>query len=360
MGIWDWFFECRGRFARAGDRERFCLTQLHHEGFACQETDPDRSLAIFTEGSRLAERLGEPWWVLFYDVWRVIARTTYQRDFRDVLDLAVRCALDAGKPAFHGHPWRFATFNNLVTVYAGIDPAGYAAEIEKALAYLDREVPPGPGDDRYVMLGKRRSFLMDVGRIDEARQVALDHLALLGEEHHPSSVDWYSVNLLCDLCWISHRAGDWDAVAGYSRQAEEVARRVDEAQGELAESLTWQALLARRDGDEARARRFCRSATARMARLRLPPRPEYFDALALYHEQGGDLAAALRVRDRELEAVRGRGRLADEFTALIKRCRLLAVLGKLAEADLAVAHAAAGKLRRPAPYREEIDRLGTG
>jgi hypothetical protein len=173
-------------------------------------------------------------------------------------------------------------------------------------------------------------------------------------------VDWYSVNLLCDLCWMSHRAGDWDAVAGYARQAEEVARRVDEGQGELAESLTWQALLARRDGDEVRARRCCRGAVARMARLRQPPRSEYFDARAVYHEQGGDLAAALRVRDRELEAVRGRGRLADECSALIKRCRLLALLGKLTGADLDAAHAAAGKLRSPARYREQIDRLETG
>src|SRR5262249_28348885 len=150
---------------KAGDRERLRLVALHEQGFDCQETDPDRALATFTQARHLADKLAEPWWVLFYDVWRVIAMTSYQHDFRKVLDLAVSCALDTRKPHLRDHPWRLAVYNNLVGAYLGIDPLGYAEQIQETLDYLEKEIPAGPNDHRYVMMGDRREFLMATDRV---------------------------------------------------------------------------------------------------------------------------------------------------------------------------------------------------
>ena len=52
------------------------------------------------------------------------------------------------------------------------DPEGYAGPIRQALAYLEAELPPGPNDDRYVMLGEKRHFFMGMDRFEEARAVA--------------------------------------------------------------------------------------------------------------------------------------------------------------------------------------------
>ena len=65
-----------------------------------------------------------------------------------------------------------------------------------------------------------------------------------------------------------------------------------------------------------------------MARLGQPPGESYYDALAAYHEVGGDLAAAWEVRERELATTVGKGQLAYESQVRIKRVRLLRRLGR--------------------------------
>jgi hypothetical protein len=102
-------------------------------------------------------------------------------------------------------------------------------------------------------------------------------------------------------------------------------------------------------------RRHYLSAAAYRRRLKALPHSNYYDALAEYHELGGDLSTALAVRDRELAGIRDKGRLAYECTVHIKRCRLLARAGQLQATDLAAARAAAGKLRQPLSYLAEIE-----
>jgi hypothetical protein len=357
MGIWDQYFEHAQRFHLAGDVERMRLTVLHSEGFACQETDPDRTLALFSEGRHLAQRLGEPWFVLFYDVWRVIALLSYKHDFRNVLDLAIQSALEMRKPANALHAWRFAAFNNLVNAYAGIDPEGYDEPIRQALAYLEAEIPPGSNDDRYVMLTHKRRFLADAGRIDEAYRVAEEQLALADTDPNRHNAEWYTIAAHDHLCALCCARGDWDGVAGNAAAVEELAARVDQSQVNLAEALAWRAVLTRRAGDEQTAGHLFHRATARMGRLRRPPTRDYFDALCRYHEAGGDPARALRMRDRELEILKETGQLAYECRVRVERCRLLAQSGQLGEEDRAAAREAARKLKRPEKWLREIEAI---
>jgi hypothetical protein len=356
VGIWDSFFERRLEFAQANDQDRLRMTDLHDEGFRLQETRPEESFALFTRGRQLAAQLGEPWWVFFYDVWRTLAMTSYVEDYVRGLDLAVACVLEARKPQFAEHAWRIAAFNTLLGCYLEIDPNGYATEIEQTLDYLDTIIPPGPQDDRLVMLGRRRSFLSALDRLDEARAVALEQLALCDEDTDHDD-DWYGLSPVSFLCWLGARQEDWPAVARYAELLYEWALPIHAAQEERCEAELWQAVLARRAGDEAAARRRQRSAVARMGRLGIPCDVFYLDALALYHELGGNLGHALRVRDRELAQFRGKGTYWRECEAHLKRCRLLARMGRLTDADLDAAQAAVGQLRRPQKYRDALKQL---
>ena len=57
----------------------------------------------------------------------------------------------------------------------------------------------------------------------------------------------------------------------------------------------------------------------------------------------------LEVRDLKLKRLDGKGQLHDETRCQVKRCRLLAQLGRPLEEDLAAARTAAGRFRDPAP-----------
>jgi hypothetical protein len=123
MNIWEWVEEYEAKARADGDEQRVRLTQLHPVAYRYRETDPDRALALFEEGRRLAQALGEPWWVLFFDHWKSTALLHFKRDFRDVLDHTVRLTLEVRKPLYQDHPLRLAVFDDLVAAYLGIGPA---------------------------------------------------------------------------------------------------------------------------------------------------------------------------------------------------------------------------------------------
>jgi hypothetical protein len=268
----------------------------------------------------------------------------------------VRCSLDAHKPALAGHPWHFASYNNLLNAYLHTDPAGHAPAIQQALDYMDTAVPPGTNAHRYVMLGRKREFGQRTGRFDDARAVAHEQLALCASDPSSGQATWHATYVHCGLAWLAWRADDWEGVAGHAAQAEECARARGQ-ECELAEALAWQAAVARRQGDEAAAGRALRSATARLARVAAVPAWEYHDARCAYYELGGDLRRAVQWRRRELEAVAGKGRLGYECRLHTERCRLLSLLGKLTAADVEAARAAALRLRQPASYLAELERV---
>jgi hypothetical protein len=161
------------------------------------------------------------------------------------------------------------------------------------------------------------------------------------------------------LCGLCHKLNDWDDLAHFATEAAALAQQMENRKVELAEALAWQAVAARRQGDEERARRFYRRATTRMGRLRKPAYEEYFDALSLFHELAGGTARALGVRERELTALQGRGRIAHESKVQLERCRLLGQLGRLAQPDIDAATATARNLRKPATILKEIAQVAT-
>ena len=128
----------------------------------------------------------------------------------------------------------------------------------------------------------------------------------------------------------------------------------------LSECQLWQALIARRAGDEARALALRRTAVARMSRLKQPPTPHWFNALCAWALDENDLPAALRVRDLELATYADHGQLGYESYCHLERCRLLARMGPLPEEALTAARLAAGKLRDPAPRLAELDAIAQG
>src|SRR5262245_34571596 len=251
MSDLDWFdeYECDARRAGHGDRLR--LAQLHRLAYAFRETGPDQALALLDEGRRLAERLREPWWALYYDQQRVHALLHFKQDYRDVLDLAVRNTLELRKPAYADFPRRLMIHGDLVSAYLGIDPEGYADAIRQALDYLDAQSPPA-GDERYLLLGNQRQFALDLGRLDEAHAFSAQSLELAAADADQGRACHFLVFTYSGLAEIAWRRRNLEALAEAAREGEGLARQVGH-QVELAGFWLWQALLARLRGDEQRA-----------------------------------------------------------------------------------------------------------
>jgi hypothetical protein len=356
MSVWDWVDDFRREAHVRGDEDRLRLLALHSAAQGRIDHEPEAALDRLRDARALAAQLDEPWWVLLTDHWKLQVLLHYTFDFREVLDLAVRATLEARKPEYAHLPQRVCLHEDLVYAYVGIDPAGHADAIRQALDFMRGQA----GDDlecRYCVQNCATEFHLRCGRTDEAAASARRALEMADADAR--SGEHHAVYARCDLCEIAHRRQDWEALRDESAAGEELARRCDNAR-KLAEFLVWEALLARRDGDEAGARRLVRQAAARLATTRALPSAAVHDALCAYHEAGGDLAAALKARTRELEATAGKGRLFHECRVRVERCRLLARLGQPPADDLAEARAAAARLRDPAPWLEQLARIEAG
>jgi hypothetical protein len=358
MTIWDWIHEFERQAAASGDRERLRLARLHSEAYSYRQSDPDRMMSILETGRALARTLNEPWWVLFFEHWSLETLIYYKDDYREVIERGVKATLELRKPMYENYPLRFGIWCNLVAAYLCVDPRGYASAIREALDYLQTQVPP-EGGDRYLLQARRHWFAYEMGELEAAQQLALEELAMADSDPEAHTARHHEVDTYKALCWIAYRRRDYSALLQWAAAGEQLAREIT-YRYELALFLLWRALCTRRAGDETTARRLCRSGTAAMARLGQPPGESYFDALAAYHEQGGELSAAWQVRQRELETSLGKGQFAYECLVRLKRVRLLVRMGAAADEEVAAVRQAATRLREPSWYLSELERVLAG
>jgi hypothetical protein len=353
MTIWEWIHDFEEEARRRGDPDRLRMARVHNEAYSYRQTDPDRMLAVLDEGRRLAVALAEPWWVVFFDHWRLETFIYYKDDYRGVIDLAVRLTLELRKPAYEGFPLRFGAWCNLVAAYLCVDPYGHRRAIQEAIDYLIRQ-GEAEGGDRYLLQARRHWFAYEVGELEEAHRLALEELAMADADPDRHTARHHEVDTYKALCWIAFRQKDWAGLAGYAAAGEERARAI-QYRYELALFLLWRAVCARRDGRDDEAKRLCRQGVSRMAQLGQPPGESYFDALAEFHALGGELDAEWQVRQRELETTVGKGQLAYECQVRVKRARLLRRMGLPCDAEERAAREAARMLREPAWYLARLE-----
>jgi hypothetical protein len=358
MDLWDWVEDYQRQALERGDIERARLPLHHNEAYSYRETDPDRAMALLEEGSRQARALNEPWWVLFYEDWRVTCMLFFQRDYRRVLEAAVQNTLEVRKPAYAHFPMRISVQRNLVESYIGIEPAAYVEPIEQALTHLETEVSE-EGDDKYLILGSRREFALEMDWLDQAEAAARRALAIADADPIRSNATHHATFNHVGLCEIAWKRGDQEMLAEVATEGEPAARESG-LMMELAELILWQAVAARQGGDEEKARRLARQAASRAGRLQMPPTRAFYEALVSYHTLGGEPARVLQARRRELEAIVGKGRLGYEARTRVHVCRLLAALGEPPGEDMIAAREAARRVRDPRPYLDELNAIEKG
>lgn len=358
MNVWEMNTRLREEFELRGDRERVRMADLCNHALDVAEENPDKACSMMLEGRRLAEQLGEPWWVFFYEVWYAYAVMDHKLDYSEILDDVVACAVKAQRPEFLDHPWRIAAMNALLNAYLAIDPVGYADEVHKALVYVDSILPPGPGDDRFVLTKKKIQYNQELGHLDKALALSLGYVKLT-DEHGCSP--WYQCQAYFLLAWTYYYRREWEELQGILGPIEDLTRVPRNRMApNLVQVLLMKASLLRRAGQSQEAQQAFQEANFRQARLGEVPTSEFYEVKAHYQVLGGELEAGLQTRVDEIATLTGRGMLVDECKAHVQRCRLLRQLGRLTDEALEQAREAARKLRKPEQPLATIQGIADG
>jgi hypothetical protein len=352
--VWNWVVEYRWQRSVGDDGYR--MYNLFNSALQCFDSDPRVALTNLDAARTIAQHLEEPWWVLLCDHWRIQTLIHSLGDYIAARDIAARAVVEARKPAYAPFPQRLCLQEDLIKVFLAHDPHGHAAGIEGALAYMEREVAPG-ADCGLCLLSLKISYALDMEDLQQAEAEAQNFLSAAEEHMVRTGSEHYLANCYSDFCDIAFRRCDWPALLEWAIMGEAAARRLDRRQL-LAQYLSWQALANRRLGHDEAASRLYRSATAIADRLGLSPSGDYCNALSAYHEAAGDLPRALKLRNRELEAIAGKGNIDRECRIHRERCRLLRLMGRLGERDLADARMAAAQLVDPARYLATLELAG--
>jgi len=354
----DWINECRRKALAEGDRSRQRLHDLHYRAWDFRETDPAQALALYDEGSRLAQQLNDPWWRLFYDNWRVNTLLFWMHDFRRGLDLAVKNELDVRHTTFAQFPGRFSTHFNLVDAYIGVDPEGYRERIDEALNYLEREIPR-EGQPVYRLLKSWCSFALGTLQLDLVQQKAVALLNQADRDFNRYNAAFHCTFAYGQLTLQAYERRDWEATTEWVRLGCATANS-SQSEGAQSEFILWEALLTRQRGEEDEAQKIKRRAVTRMNRLASPPGRNFRDALCGFHELGGEWDKILRVRRLELQDLINTGLLDAECRCRVRICHLLAKLGQPLADELAQARRATESLKKPQRYLAELDALAQG
>ena len=283
----------------------------------------------------------------------------FQRDFREVLEAAMHLAAELTAPAFAELPEPYAVADTLLSAYLGIDAAGYPETIRDMLSHWEARIPAEACTSRYLLLARRRQFALEEERWEDADDLCQRELELASHDPEAERAMHFSVFAYAARCQIARHGGIDTLLVQSAERAAELAERCGHASA-AAEAQAWLALAARRRGQEQDALAAHRQAVARMQHLGIPPAPGYYAAIAAFHEEKGHFEAALEVRCRELTALRDRNRRLHECRAHIERCRLLARLGRLDDAALEQALAAAAQVRSPDRYVDELEGIQSG
>jgi hypothetical protein len=352
--VWDWVDDFTRRAQAEGDRERFRLRQLLDQSSDLRSNSPHAALELYDEGARLAERLGEPWWVMFFAHWRLQTLLYYVRDPSASLELAVRSALEVRKPVYTQMPQRICLQEDLIVAHAQIDPDGYASLIEEALDYMIKEMAPGV-ECHACLLGLRSGFELSIKRHDRALVYGLELLEYCQTALPPKSRPHHLTITYLGLCGVAHALEDWPAILDWAVAGEEAAAST-KLELAIAALLAWKAAALRRRGEEGAARRSYLRAASVAGRISATLGRAYYDPVCAYHELGGELEAAYRTRGRELAGLTGRGCAADECHCHLERCRLVKLMGQPFDQELTAAREAASKLKNPEPFLSDLER----
>ncbi len=106
MSVMEWMRDFHARALREDDKERLRLVNFYFRARALDREQHEQRLEIYRAGGDLARRLGEPWWKMYYEFWKISTLLHFQSQVSLALDLATRAVLEVAKPLYEGFPGR--------------------------------------------------------------------------------------------------------------------------------------------------------------------------------------------------------------------------------------------------------------
>ena len=346
LSLWHWFNEYENRAVLEQNAAKQALPLTAYEAWGYLRTvQPDFALATFEQGLKIAQKMNEPVWELFFELWCCEIRVYHKDDLKDALDYTIRVATRAHQPRYTPFPViRSQVFFVLSNLYFMIDPFGYAAEIRDLLDFTEAAVPMAQ-DTHLRILSIRSALEFEHGEYDKSRQSTLAYLSLAeGNLRRMAGAHER-------LAAIAYAEGDVAAALAHAQQHEQLSQREDD-KDDVALSQLWQAVFLQHQGMETQARLKHTQGAWDFARMQYVKRAAYYDAVCAYLELTDRAEEALELRQMQL--AEKQYSIVHIAKAHLQTCRLLGRMGKPLDHALADARKIIPDMRKPVWYETAL------
>ena len=334
-----------------GDAPRMQLAVLWEKSVALSYEAPDQKLAIYEQARALAQKLDEPYWVLFFDHWKIEVLLYEKHRPQEALKLAARAAFEVRKPLYDAFLYRPQITLSLTACYLKLDPIGYEKPLREAFDYARQQC--AGHDELKPYFAQQWSRFLEAVADPDAVAANWEHLHLAFE----SGTEHYVLFALVHLC---STLASYDLEAARAHIGEFAATGLElcvleDREREAAMFTMWAAVAARWDGDEARAQSLYARAWKLQKRLSSPHNAVQF-AAQIFHHDAGEIERALKVVEDEI-GVNARHELKYlEAKRRLKKLELLRELGHETEGEARRLQSVAAELKSR-EYWDERARL---
>lgn len=337
--IWQWIYDRRYDAYEQNDQTRLDMVNLFWQMMDHMESDPNLSLQYGAQARRLADLVGDLWFVQLINHWELQIRYSFLGDYTGTVDLATKATVEVRLPEYQNFPQRICLHEDLITAYFEQDPVGNRDLVQQALDYMEKEVNPDV-ECYQCLYGLKIDFLRIHNTPDVALEMAKKALTVVENSPHHLSFTYLS------MVEVAYEQRDWDKLHQWAQEAENNSRQSDR-DNLLATTLLWLATYHYHIQQKGEAESLYNQATHRAKRYGAFIGQSYYLALTAYYEITGQLEDALGAQQEYLTEITGKSKPFQECLAGLEIIRLKKALNQPYDADVQTLHESVKALKSP-------------
>jgi len=350
MSIWSWFDSERALALQNNDQTK--LKFVSQMESALQERNAQhfaQARTLFQQGIDLAKEANNTCWELVF-LKELCEMLFYEEDnLKEALKRIVHMNAIAHDARYEHCPGRPRMFFMLADIYYERDPFENKEQIHNLLDYLDKNVSLD-SDTAATVRHLRAELLYHEEHYEESTRLILNYMSRVSGGQRVR--DAYRL-----LRKIAYAQGNLPLAYSYAQNMQKYALN---SRMDMADSKLWQAVLAKRLGNDREARQKFAQGMEEYRRYNIPRWLEPFDAEAEYIELENQPEVALGVRNTQVEAFTEYGSLWYLSHAHLQRLRLMGRLGISLEPELATVRSVFADMDAPQWYHQQLQRIETG
>lgn len=311
-----------------------------------RESDPDESIRLLSKIRDEAIEKNNPEWRLIAEHWRTQVYINWKKDYHTASRLAVEAAVESRQPEYQPYREYICVQNDLLLVYKGIDPVGYADEIKEALDLTINMTTPDMACH----------FCLNRGLIDYHKFVAEDEIAreqcakffaMTYEEAH------YRIQAYEQMVEFAYQDKAWEDLLSFAQQGASLAGE-EKDESSWIDLKSYEMLALYHLGKVEQSQKLHDLIQYKVSTLKMVQGYTYYHLMADYQEIQANLQSALEIIDDYIITLKDTGRPYWECKAQLGRIRLLKALKQDYQSDISQFKILTQKLKAQSQFDKQL------